>query len=43
MWHNKHYGLLLKNVTENVGIDFTVKFSKVINLELDGDEANNIF
>jgi hypothetical protein len=41
MFYNNHYGKLLKNVTKNIEIDFTVLSHELENMELDSDEPDH--
>ncbi len=43
MYHNNHFGLLIKNKTERsekLKLTFTVKFSELTNLRIEGKTAN---
>ena len=35
-----HYGKLLKNESTDLEIEFSVKYSRLVNLELDGSKGN---
>lgn len=45
MWYNSHYGKLIKNVTSDIEIDFTIESTDLQNLELDSDISGhgNVF
>ena len=40
LFYNNHYGKLIKNVTKDTKIEFTVASVELVNMEMDGDNDN---
>ena len=41
IFYNSHYGKIIKNVTKNIKIDFTIKSEELMNMELDCDHPDH--
>jgi hypothetical protein len=41
LWKNKHFGLLMTNITKNALIDTQIEFTGVINMRISGVKSGN--